>query len=132
MFNISIVKSLEVIIDNKIVQSVIQTIKKHVRNDLYLYLRVELLMKVNGQEIKEMEEVYKYGRIVLDMMVNGQIIRHVEEDHFIMQMEMLILENGLKIELMDMDFINRKMEQFMQDIGKMIYNMVKVKKNVSE
>lgn len=31
---------------------------------------------------------------------------------------------------MDMEYINRIMEQFMRDIGRMIYNMGKVKKNV--
>jgi len=45
---------------------------------------------------------------------------------------MLILENGMMIERMGMEFINRIMEQFMKGIGRMIYNMERVKRNVIE
>lgn len=42
-----------------------------------------------------------------------------------------ILVNGQKIEQMVMEYINKIMVLYMKDIGKMIYNMVKVKKNVT-
>ena len=45
-------------------------------------------------------------------------------------MEMLILENGMMIEQMDMEFINKIMVLFMKGIGRMIYNMERVKRNV--
>jgi len=44
-------------------------------------------------------------------------------------MVIVILVNGFLIELMVMEYINKQMEQYMKDIGEMINNMVKVKKN---
>ena len=98
--------------------------------DQNMNLRVDLLMKENGQVIKEMDKEFKFGLMELNILVNGRIIKLVDKEHSIIQMELFMKDNGKMIEQMDMESIDNQMVLYTLDNGKMIINMDKVKKNV--
>ena len=93
------------------------------RKDLFLLLKVELHMMVNGWEIRGMARASRSGLMVLVMMASGSIIRRQERGHFIMLIRMFTLENGRTIELMVMGCIDNRMEPSMRGSGEMIFNM---------
>ena len=93
------------------------------RNDLFLLLKVELHMMVNGWEIRGMAKEYRSGLMVLDMTVSGSITKHQERGHFIMSIKMFTQENGRMIELMVTGCIDNRMVLCMKDSGEMIFNM---------
>jgi len=88
----------------------------------HILLNRVLLIKANGEIIKEKVMEFKNGQMELDMRGIGKIIKLMDTGNFFMLMVMFLRESGNLIKLMDMVYIIILMEQNMKAIGKTIFN----------
>ena len=93
------------------------------KNVNYINMTVELLTKVNGLEINEMDLVCIYGQIKQNMKDFGRMIKLMEKEHFIILMETFLKGIGLMIKRVGMVCILTLMEQNMKENEKMINKM---------
>lgn len=87
------------------------------KEEANIYLRVEHIMKVNGQVNKEMDREYKYGLMVLNMRENGKIIKQMGRVSFGIQGEIIMKDNGKMIGLVVMEFICMPMDLNLKENG---------------
>ena len=106
--------------------SMIQMLKE--RKEIYIHLKLELLMKVNGLEVSEMVMEFSNGQMELDMKDNGEITEPMEKENSLILMVIFMREIGLMIRQMVMEYIIILMAQCMKDIGETIFSMDMVKK----
>jgi len=107
------------------VKKVFRRISEGVKIEESTNMKMELFIRVNGRERKDMDLEYKCGLMELSIKVIGKIIKHMAKVHSGMYMVTNTKENGKMIKLMVMENTLTVMEQLTKEIGNMIYSMVK-------